>query len=125
MFSSHMTSKIDPLLEKFVLFICNEYSIRPKKIEIAPLEEDGLLGLCIDESPNEFTILVKEGERNLGEIFTTVAHEMIHVKQHMKENLGWFLTHRSHIPYEERWWEVEAFGNAVALVEKFTQTLKV
>jgi len=50
---------------------------------------------------------------------------MIHVKQYMKENLGWFVDNRSYIPYLERWWEKEAFSGAVPLVEKFIKTLQV
>jgi len=113
------------LVEKFTNFICSELDIRPTRITIAPYEDEAeILGLCLDESETEFILLIKENDRNIGEIFTTIAHEMIHVKQYMKENLGWFLDNRSNIPYLERWWEKEAFENAVPLVEKFTKTLK-
>lgn len=112
------------LVEKFAEFLCREFEIFPKSISIAQfIPEDDSLGLCIDENEDEFLILVKEENRNIGEVFTTIAHEMIHVKQYMKENLGWFLDNRSHIPYLERWWEIEAFTNAVPLVEKFAKGL--
>jgi hypothetical protein len=75
--------------------------------------------LCIDESEDEFIILVKEQSRDLQDMFITIAHEMIHVKQHMKENLGWFLDNYGDIPYRERWWEKEAFDKSVPLVVKF------
>jgi hypothetical protein len=113
------------LVEKFTNFLCSELDITPTRITIAPYEDEAeILGLCLDESETEFILLIKENDRDIGEIFTTIAHEMIHVKQYMKENLGWFLDNRSNIPYLERWWEKEAFGNAVPLVEKFTKTLK-
>ncbi len=113
------------LVEKFTNFLCGELDIAPTRITIAPYEDEAeILGLCLDESETEFILLIKENDRDIGEIFTTIAHEMIHVKQYMKENLGWFLDNRSNIPYLERWWEKEAFGNAVPLVEKFTKTLK-
>ena len=113
------------LVEKFVKFICDEYDIRPKKISICNMDKnkDSVLGLCLDTSEDEFIILVKEEGRNIGQIFNTIAHEMIHVKQYVKENLGWFLDNRGHIPYIERWWEVEAFRNSAALVEKFAKTI--
>jgi hypothetical protein len=116
--------KDDRMVEKFAKFLCHELGVFPGRITIASHEaEDGNLGLCIDESEDEFIILVKEGNRNIGEVFTTIAHEIIHVKQYMKENLSWFLANRSHIPYMERWWEKEAFTGAVPLVEKFAKTL--
>lgn len=120
------TSMVHPTLtEDLVRFLCLELDIAPSRVTIASYEEeDNILGLCLDESDSEFIVLVKEQGRNIGEICTTVAHEMIHVKQYMKENLGWFLDNRRGIPYLERWWEKEAFGNAVPLVEKFTKTLK-
>jgi len=117
--------KHDSLVEKFVNFICKELDIEPLKLTIASYDEDdNLNGLCMDESDSEFIILVKETDRNIGEIFTTIAHEMIHVKQYMKENLGWFLDNRKDIPYMDRWWEKEAFKDAVPLVEKFASTFK-
>lgn len=117
--------KHDSLVEKFVEFICKELGIQPLKLTVASYDEDdGNLGLCLDESDSEFIILVKEKDRNIGEIFTTIAHEMVHVKQYMKENLGWFLDNRKNTPYMDRWWEKEAFSMAVPLVENFVKTLK-
>lgn len=112
------------LVENFVTFLCSKLGITPAKLTIATYElADGIQGVCIDESESEFIILVNETERSITEIFVTIAHEMIHVKQHMKENLGWFLDNRSDIPYMERWWEVEAFSNSGPLIEDFVKTL--
>jgi hypothetical protein len=113
------------LVEKFTRFLCHELDVFPHQITIAAYEvDDSTYGLCIDESENEFLILVKQEGRDIGQVFTTIAHEMIHVKQYVKENLAWFLHNRNHIPYMERWWEKEAFSFAVPLVEKFAKTLK-
>lgn len=112
------------VVEKLAKFICEELGVFPRRLTIASYDVDEeVLGLCIDESEDEFIILVKENGRDIAQICNTIAHEMIHVKQYMKENLGWFLDNRSDIPYSERWWEKEAFGNSVALVEKFAKTL--
>ena len=114
------------LVEKFVLFLCEELQIRPSTILLASYEvEDSNLGLCIDETESDFIILVKEENRDLGDVYITIAHEMVHVKQYMKENLSWFLHNRSDIPYMERWWEKEAFSMAIPLVEKFAKGLKI
>jgi hypothetical protein len=113
------------LLEQFAQFLCVELSIRSVKVSIIPYEmDDNILGLCLDITDTEFTIFVKETNRDIGCICTTIAHEMIHVKQYIKENLGWFLDNRAHIPYMERWWEKEAFSMSVPLVEKFAKSLQ-
>lgn len=111
------------LIKNFVQFICSEYDIVPKRISISSFESESSFGLCIDENDDEFLILVKEKDRKIEDIFVTIAHEMVHVKQYMKENLGWFLDNRCDIPYSSRWWEKEAFSSAVPLVEKFAKGL--
>jgi hypothetical protein len=113
------------LVKVFVEFLCKELNILPKQIVIAPYDsDDGTLGVCIDESEDEFIILVKETNRNIGQIFNTVAHEMIHVKQYMKENLGQLMYTCSEIPYMDRWWEQEAYSKSTILLEKFTDLLQ-
>lgn len=118
------TSSLDDLLEKFVKFICKEYSILPRRISIEAYDLIGNNGMCFDEPNGEFTILVKSG-RDLSALFTTVAHEMIHVKQYMTQDLGTLLDENVDLPYEDRWWEEEAFSNSVPLVEKFAQNVKI
>jgi hypothetical protein len=109
------------VVKSFVKFLCKELNIQPKRITVAEWEEleSNVLGLCIDESEDEFIILVKEQSRDLQDMFVTIAHEMIHVKQYMKQYLGWFLDNYGDIPYRERWWEKEAFDKSVPLVVKF------
>jgi hypothetical protein len=112
------------LVYNFIYFLCTELNVTPTKISVASYKvDDGILGMCIDEADDNFIILVNEKERSLTEVFVTIAHEMVHVKQYMKEKLGWFLDNRSHIPYHERWWEKEAFGLQYNLVEKFVKTI--
>jgi hypothetical protein len=112
------------LVQKFVLWLCKELQIQPDSISIHGEDDlDGVYGLCMDVTESEFVILVKTGKRNIGEIFTTIAHEMIHVKQYMKENLGHWMDNCHDIPYMQRWWEVEAFSKSVHLVEKFAKEL--
>lgn len=113
------------LIEKLTRFLCEELDVRPARVAIVPYEvNDGILGLCLDESDDEFIVFVKEKDRDIGQICTTIAHEMIHVKQHMKENLSHWLNSCRDTPYLERWWEKEAYANAVPLVEKFAKNLQ-
>jgi hypothetical protein len=113
------------LVENFVRFACVELDIQPKSLVIAKYDVvDDTLGLCIDDTTEDYIILVHTADRDIGQIFVTIAHELIHVKQYMKENLGWFMDNQSqHIPYMERWWEQEAFKWSVPLVEKFAKGL--
>ena len=115
------------IIKSFVRFICTELNIKPKRIIVAELEdlESNTIGLCIDESEDEFIILVKEATRTLSDILVTIAHEMIHVKQYMKQHLGWLLDNYGHIHYLERWWEKEAFAKSVLLVEKYAIHLTI
>jgi hypothetical protein len=109
-------------IEKFARFLCDELQIRPAKVTIVPYElDDGILGLCLDESDDEFIVFVKEKDRDIGCICTTIAHEMIHVKQFLKENLNHWLNTCRDTPYHKRWWEVEARLDSVPLVEKFAK----
>lgn len=109
------------LVETFVEFILDDLNVSPKSIEIASTEMKDCHGICIDISEDNYLILVDETNRNITEIFVTIAHEMVHVKQYVKENLGWFLENRSYIPYETRWWEVEAFEKSVTYVKQFAR----
>ena len=115
------------VVKSFVRFLCNELKIKPTRIIVAELEDlkSDTIGLCIDESDDEFIILVKENTRALSDILVTIAHEMIHVKQYMLQNLGWCLDNYGHIPYKERWWEKEAFAKSVLLVEKYAIHLTI
>lgn len=119
----NVNHKYSFLVGRFLKFLCNELDVSPCRVTVFPYEnDDDVSGMCIDESDDEFIILVKEENRRVEDIFVTIAHEMIHVKQHMKENLGWFLDNHSHIPHHDRWWEKEAFSNAIPLVQKFAKT---
>ena len=111
------------LVSHFVMWVCDYFKISPAHINIEISDDLSNNGYCIDVSDDEFLILVKGG-RDIGNIFNTIAHEMIHVKQYIKENLGSLLDSCSDIPYMERWWEVEAFGNSADLVKKFADFYK-
>ena len=99
----------DSLAEDFVKYLCKEFSILPRKVSIEVYDLVGNRGMCIDDNDGEFTILVKHNN-DLGQLFTTIAHEMIHVKQYMTQDLGRLLDESTDVDYGSRWWEEEAFG---------------
>jgi hypothetical protein len=108
---------------KFVNFMCEELDITPSQIIVAVLESGEALGLCIDLDPDRFLILVDD-DRPHANVFNTISHEMIHVKQYIKEDLGSLLDTCNDIPYMDRWWEKEAYENSSRYLEKFLINLK-
>ena len=124
-----ITVKLDQeynfLVKKFAEFLTKELCILPRHILITDYDIESSSGMCIDDNDGKYVILVNYTNRNIGEVFTTVAHEMIHVKQYMTQDLGRLLDENEDLPYEQRWWEKEAFSNAVPLVEKFASTINL
>lgn len=122
-----LTTKLDLKYEElanvFAEFLCKELSVMPRELHIVGTDLDEGVGQCIDIDEESYLILVKESGRRLEQIFITIAHEMIHVKQYMTQELGRILDEHSHIPYEDRWWETEAYERSVPLLEKFSETL--
>lgn len=110
------------LVERFVQFSCEQLNITPKQITVRGVDTlEGTNGFCYDETEDKFLIVVAEENRNLGQIFGTLAHEMVHVKQYMNQNLGYLLDHCQEIPYMERWWEKEAINMTGVLVKNFVK----
>lgn len=116
----------ETLTEKFLSFCCDELNVYPDMITIeatdTPLRNNAL-GLCHEvEFKDEYYIIVYKGERNITEIFNTISHEMIHVKQFMNQNLSKRMN--EHMPiYEKRWWEKEAEEKSFNLVKKYVDIL--
>lgn len=84
------------------------------------LELDESTGMCIDEDPGEFTLLVATENRTLSEVYRTIAHELVHVKQYMFDDLGSLLDSPKP-PYEQRWWEREAYELSEKFLSDFSQ----
>lgn len=123
--STSLDRKYDRLVSEFVQFLCDELGVRPRKIDVVGTDLFENLGMCLDVEDETYLILVKETGRRVDQIFITIAHEMIHVKQYMTQELGRLLDEQQHVPYEERWWEQEAYERAVPLLEKFAKNLTV
>ena len=111
------------LAKEFVEFLCRELSILPLKLDIVTENMDENIGQCIDVDKDSYLILVKTLNRDIDRVFITIAHEMIHVKQYMTQELGRILDEQSHIPYDDRWWEIEAYNMSFPLVKKFSEML--
>lgn len=123
--STSLDCKYDRLVSEFVQFLCDELGVRPRKIDVVGTDLFENLGMCLDVEDESYLIFVKETGRRIDQIFITIAHEMIHVKQYMTQELGRLLDEQRQVPYEERWWEQEAYERAVPLLEKFAKNLTV
>lgn len=123
--STSLDCKYDRLVSEFVQFLCDELDVRPRKIDVVGTDLFENLGMCLDVEDESYLIFVKETGRRIDQIFITIAHEMIHVKQYMTQELGRLLDEQRHVPYKERWWEQEAYERAVPLLEKFAKNLTV
>lgn len=118
---------LDPTLtEKFVKFCCDDFKCYPDYLTIygwdVPLK-DGAQGLCYEANPGDYLIYVQMKNRNLTEIYNTLAHEMIHVKQFMKNDLNKYINAEHKPIYEDRWWEKEARQRSLKIVKNFVGML--
>ena len=117
----------ESLTEDFIKFCCNELGIYPAEIQIEGWDDpfkDGALGLCYEvDCKEDFVIMVSTKDRTITEIYNTIAHEMIHVKQFMTQNLSKNLCQESKPIYGERWYEIEAGENSLNLVKKYVDNL--
>jgi len=115
------------LTENFIQFCCNQLGVYPDLIAIEGWDEpfkDGALGLCYEvDAKQEYLIMVSKKDRNITEIYNTIAHEMIHVKQFMKQNLSVSASEEHKPIYSERWWEIEASENSTDIVKKYVDKL--
>ena len=115
------------LTTNFVKFCCDELGVYPELITIEGWEtplKDGALGLCYEvDCKEDYVIMVSTKDRNTTEIYNTIAHEMIHVKQFMTQNLSENVCTENKPVYTERWYEIEAEKNSFELVKKYVDIL--
>lgn len=115
------------LTENFVRFCCEQLDIEPSLITVEGWDDpfkDGALGLCYEVNNDfEYLIMVSKKGRNATEIYNTIAHEMVHVKQYMKQGLAKNIVEAHKPAYNDRWWEIEASKKSFSLVKKYVDIL--
>lgn len=109
-----------PLFQKAVKLFCEKLGIAQPRISIYADDTIVQNGMCYYDS-NEFLIFLKSGREN-GQTLVTLAHEMVHVKQFLLENLE--NTMDLSIPYKDRWWEQEAFEKESELAQHLIYTVQ-
>lgn len=94
-------------------YICEKFDITPSvEINFRRMSKDLNYGYCCELDDNEFEIDIKRTLR-MRDMLTTLAHEMVHVKQYVKGELT--QTNEQDIPYWDRPSEIEAHGREIGL----------
>ena len=122
-----VTDLNEKLTKDFVEFCCKELEIEPDSITIDAYDETikhPALGLCWQVEDHKYIIEVATKNRTLTEIYNTVAHELIHVKQFEVDDLEKYFVSINKPTYKERWWEIEAEKNSFDLVKKYVDILQ-
>ena len=90
------------------------------EIEIESVK--GLLadGDCYDAEDRSFIIRVNK-ELSKEDLLTTIFHEFVHIKQHIKKEFGGdvFAISNEEVVYEDRPYEVEAFRLEQEMLEEY------
>ena len=116
--------------------------VRNLIIDIEHTPKSDVQGECFDEdgtrNPRWFTINLR-GARDDDDIIQTLAHEMVHVKQHAKNELqsGVMVAARGGLKMSSKWmgkvwkpkekedhyydspWEIEAYGREIGLYQRW------
>jgi hypothetical protein len=109
----------------FVRFCCEHLGVKPRQLYVNGYDDmsNTLKGYCIDVEEDVFTVAVSIKDRNLTEIYTTIAHELVHVKQYMTQNLIRFLADQKDMDYYTSWYEREAREKSFVLMKKYVDSL--
>lgn len=135
------TSRLDRAARFFASQLLHPRTIANIELDIDVLSRLDVDGECVDEdgtrNPRYFTINLRR--QSLDEMIKTLAHEMVHLKQHAKNELrsGFMVASRGGLSMSSKWkgeiwkpgrnedgywdapWEIEAYGREVGLYHKW------
>ena len=103
----------ESFVSRVVKLFCNTLGISTPNIHIFTDQTIKPNGVCYRNDETDFMIVLKE--RDIGQMMVTLAHELVHVKQYLVDDLS--NKFDDSIPYMERWWEQEAFEKEVELTK--------
>ena len=128
------TSKTDlkNLIKHFVYFTFEFLDVDIRQISELHIYESDVLdkcyGVCHQNHEDDYIIAFKgmDNERNITDVFITLAHELVHVKQFLNNSLRFELNNRCYqnLQYSEKWWEKEAFEKQSEIVKAFVNILE-
>lgn len=87
-------------------------------------------GYCLSQTTREFEIEI-HNKMSLRKLLTTVAHEMVHVKQYARRELTGDYTWQGctyepkRCDYWDQPWEIEAHGREIGLFIRWAETSKL
>jgi hypothetical protein len=94
-------------------FVCQKFNISPTiEINFRRMSKDPNYGYCCDLEDNEYEIDIKR-TLNMRNMLTTLAHELVHVKQYVLGELDQGT--EDGLPYWDRPSEIEAHGREIGL----------
>jgi Zn-dependent peptidase ImmA (M78 family) len=91
------------------------------EIKIKRFGNDTSYGYCLQESKRDYEIEVNRNLR-LRDMLTTIAHEMVHVKQYVRNEM---LPNEYDIDYWDRPSEIEAHGRETGLFIRWAEQEKL
>lgn len=100
-------------VEKYVEYFCQLLRIEIPKLFIFVDDTIKVSGACYENEPGDYMIVLKD-QKEEGQMIVTLAHEMVHVKQYIRNGLAKCFDDT--IPYMKRWWEQEAYKKEVVLI---------
>lgn len=94
-------------------YVCNKFNINPDiEISFRRLTNDRSLGGCVQVDNHEYEIDIKRSLR-LRDLLTTLAHELVHVKQYELGQLNH--NEEEEFDYWDKPSEIEAHGRETGL----------
>lgn len=122
MIEVNIESTLKPgFVEKVIRLFCDALGISVPTLLIYTDETITQNGICFQIYPDEFMILLKGG-RSDSDMLITLAHEMVHVKQFLVDDLKKHFS--ADVPYHGRWWEQEAYEKEVELTQLLIEAIE-
>jgi hypothetical protein len=143
-FTPKRSAELSQAAEFFAAKLMDPRMVRNIMLDIERTPKSDVQGECVDEegtrNPRWFTINLR-GAKDDDDIIKTLAHEMVHVKQHAKNELqtGYVIASRGGLKTSSKWmgkvwkpkakedhyfdspWEIEAYGREVGLYQKWIE----
>lgn len=105
--------------ESMAYYICEKFDIKPFiEINFRLMSNDDTLGYCSHITDEGFEIDIKRSQK-LRSLLTTLAHEMVHVKQYLEDAIP--DTYEQDLDYWDRPWEIEAHGRETGLFVRWCE----
>jgi len=107
--------------ESMAVFVCKKFGISPEiEINFRRMTKDENFGYCCHLEEKEFEVDVKRSLR-LRDMLTTLAHELVHVKQYINDEMPDELEG----DYWDRPHEIEAHGRETGLFIRWAEQNKL